>query len=543
LAFLRTVADPASSTDLYAVATGAPYGLGGEDLTAIVGMAGRRHRPLWEVLRELLEQPGLLRLRAASRAIIQRLVDDVLAAIEASHSEPAGNVLYGHLRRSGRYAGLVAAAERGDDDPLRRVARLFEVITSRSSLLPDARLVSLMPHLRALIDAGDDVIADDPDVHRDAVSVLTVHKAKGLEFRVVFLVGLVEGRFPLRGRPDRLPLPAALLDRAAVDEAPWAEERRLCFVAMTRARDELILSHAIESSAGRTRRPSPFISEALDRPPSVPAGQVPDLAMFLEPPSDGSPAAPVVAEPAPGPLTLSHSQVDDYLGCPLKYRLRHQLRVPTPAHHALVLGNALHQAVAAWHLGHLRGRPLDEAGVLDAFGAHWSSEGFLSREHEEARFAAGQAALRRFVAAPADAERDTVAVERSFQVRIGGDIVRGRYDRIDTTSGGAVITDYKSSDVRDQRKADERARESLQLQVYALAWEAETGELPREMELHFLDSGVVGRVTPDAKRLDRARRVLGQAADGIRSGDFRARPDVVGCGYCPYREICPSSAA
>jgi DNA helicase-2/ATP-dependent DNA helicase PcrA len=370
-----------------------------------------------------------------------------------------------------------------------------------------------------------------------------VHKAKGLEFRVVFLVGLVEGRFPLRGRPDRMPLPAALLDRAAVDEAPWAEERRLCFVAMTRARDELILSHAIESSAGRTRRPSPFISEALDRPPSVPAGQVPDLAMFLEPPSDGSPAAPVVAEPAPGPLTLSHSQVDDYLGCPLKYRLRHQLRVPTPAHHALVLGNALHQAVAAWHLGHLRGRPLDEAGVLDAFGAHWSSEGFLSREHEEARFAAGQAALRRFVAAPADAERDTVAVERSFQVRIGGDIVRGRYDRIDTTSGGAVITDYKSSDVRDQRKADERARESLQLQVYALAWEAETGELPKEMELHFLDSGVVGRVTPDAKRLDRARRVLGQAADGIRSGDFRARPDVVGCGYCPYREICPSSAA
>ena len=65
-----------------------------------------------------------------------------------------------------------------------------------------------------------------------------------------------------------------------------------------------------------------------------------------------------------------------------------------------------------------------------------------------------------------------------------------------------------------RRKADERARESLQLQVYALAWEAETGELPRSMELHFLDSGVVGRVLPDAKRLDRARRILAQAADG-----------------------------
>ena len=65
LSFLRVVADPESSTDLYAVATGAPYGLGGEDLTAILGMASRRHRSLWAVIRELLEQPGLLRLSAA----------------------------------------------------------------------------------------------------------------------------------------------------------------------------------------------------------------------------------------------------------------------------------------------------------------------------------------------------------------------------------------------------------------------------------------------------------------------------------------------
>ena len=99
----------------------------------------------------------------------------------------------------------------------------------------------------------------------------------------------------------------------------------------------------------------------------------------------------------------------------------------------------------------------------------------------------------------ADPARSTVAVERSFQVRLGTDVVRGRYDRVDTTADGAIITDYKSSDVRDQQRADERARESLQLQVYALAWEAETGQLPAHMELHFLDSGVVGRVRPGAE--------------------------------------------
>ncbi len=543
LAFLRVVGDPESSTDLYATATGAPYDLGGEDLTAIVGMARRRHRSLWSVMCELQEQPGLLRLSDAARIALARLVADVRTAIDAAHREAAGNVLYGHLRRSGRYASLVAAAERGDDAPLRRVARLFEVVTSRSALLPDDRLVALLPHLGALLDAGEGSGEDDSTPGVEAVSVLTVHKAKGLEFRVVFLIGLVDGRFPLRGRPDRLALPDVFRPSVPTGESPVAEERRLCFVAMTRARDELILSHSTESATGRSRRPSPFIAEALDRPASVPVRAMPDLASFLEPSTVASlPMTQASAGPT-GSLTLSHSQVDDYLACPLKYRLRHMTRVPTPPHHALVLGNALHQAVAAWHLGQLRGRPLDTAGVLAAFSAHWSSEGFLSRDHEEARFEAGQQALRRFVATSPDAERTTIAVERSFQVRLGSDVVRGRYDRVDMTVDGAVITDYKSSDVRDQQRADERARESLQLQLYALAWQAETGVLPTRMELHFLDSGVVGHVLPEPKRLDRARRILAQAAHGIRSGHFPAKPDMVGCGYCPYREICPSSAA
>ncbi|MFN8620462.1 MAG: 3'-5' exonuclease [Chloroflexota bacterium] len=99
------------------------------------------------------------------------------------------------------------------------------------------------------------------------MSVLTVHRAKGLEFPVVYLSGLAEGRFPARARRERLALPDALRRQAVVEEAPYAEERRLCYVGMTRARDELVLSYAVEGgTSGRRRRPSPFIAEALDRP-------------------------------------------------------------------------------------------------------------------------------------------------------------------------------------------------------------------------------------------------------------------------------------
>ena len=278
--------------------------------------------------------------------------------------------------------------------------------------------------------------------------------------------------------------------------------------------------HRVQRRVAR-RRPSPFIAEALDRPASVPAGAA--CRTWRDVP--GAPPRRAAAggrghggRRAPGPLTLSHSQVDDYLTCPLKYRLRH---VVARAHASRItrwsLGNALHQAVAAWHLGQLRGRPLDEAGILDGVRRPLVERGVPVARPRGGAFRGGPG---RAATVRGDRRRtptrDTVAVERSFQVRLGADVVRGRYDRVDTTADGAIITDYKSSDVRDQGRADERARESLQLQVYALAWEAETGELPKQMELHFLDSGVVGRVAPDPKRLDRARRILAQAADGIR---------------------------
>jgi DNA helicase-2/ATP-dependent DNA helicase PcrA len=220
------------------------------------------------------------------------------------------------------------------------------------------------------------------------------------------------------------------------------------------------------------------------------------------------------------------------------------VHVPTPPHHALVLGNALHQAVAAFHSVRMRGRTMGEAELLEVFRTHWSSEGFFSREHEEARYASGEGSLRRFLAEQLrDGASQPVAVERPFSVRLGRDTVRGRYDRLDETPAGTVITDYKSSDVRDPKKAAEKARDSLQLQLYALAHQAETGELPAAVELHFLESGLTGRVIPEPARLDKARGVLERAAEGIRAGRFEARPDYVSCGYCPFRDICPSSAA
>jgi DNA helicase-2/ATP-dependent DNA helicase PcrA len=106
-----------------------------------------------------------------------------------------------------------------------------------------------------------------------------------------------------------------------------------------------------------------------------------------------------------------------------------------------------------------------------------------------------------------------------------------------------TITDYKSSDVRDPVKARQRARDSLQLQIYAMGYEAMTGRLPDAVALHFLESGLVGEVAVDPKRLAKARDKIAQAAAGMRARDYTPKPDYLACTYCAFRDICPASVA
>ena len=133
LSLMRVLVGPSGSEVLDAVLTSRVYGLGGEDLTAICEMTSRRRRSLWSVVTELLDQPGLLRLAADTRQRLARCVSQLRASMVAAHERSAPAVLYEHLRESGWLTALVGQAERGDDRPLRSVARLFESSGSSQS--------------------------------------------------------------------------------------------------------------------------------------------------------------------------------------------------------------------------------------------------------------------------------------------------------------------------------------------------------------------------------------------------------------------------
>ena len=128
---------------------------------------------------------------------------------------------------------------------VKNVRLFFDKIKGFSELVENDSIRSFARYLDLLAEVGDNPATSEAELDEDAVNVLTVHKAKGLEFGTVFLVGLIEDRFPGRERRERVPVPDGVLKESLPGRENYLqEERRLFYVAMTRARRALYMTWA-----------------------------------------------------------------------------------------------------------------------------------------------------------------------------------------------------------------------------------------------------------------------------------------------------------
>jgi DNA helicase-2/ATP-dependent DNA helicase PcrA len=546
IAFLRAVAHPDDSVSVHYLASSDLYQVPIVDLTRCSTYADRRHRWLFDVfrtveaLRELRDEVG-----DEGREAVRRLVADLTRYMELAREMPTGELLYQFLVDSGWLARMSKAATARDEAEVQNISKFFRRVQDASKALRYDNVREFVNHLDALIDAGEDPAVAEAEVETPAVRVLTVHKAKGLEFPVVFLVTLVQDKFPLRGRKDALELPVELIKETLPSgDFHKQEERRLFYVGMTRAMRELWLTSARDYGGTRERKVSQFVLEALDLPKNAArpfqAKAIEDIQHFA-PPAEATDEtlAPIPPEQE---LVISHKQVDDYQTCPLKYRYIHLLRVPILRHHTVVYGATIHRVVEYYLLRRAAGNYTSVEDLLAVYAREWDNQGFLTWEHEEARKAAGGQALTRFWHEEEAAGQKPTYVEKEFGFSLGPDRVRGRFDRVDEDLLGATIIDYKTGEVAKQKLADRRAAESLQLKLYALAWHAMTGALPQRAELRFLESHLVGRHTPTEEDLREATTAVKAAAAGIRARAFAATPSYSACRSCAYNQICPFTA-
>ncbi|MGH7392692.1 MAG: ATP-dependent helicase, partial [Candidatus Rokuibacteriota bacterium] len=560
IAFLRSVVHTDESVSLHYLASSDLYDVPIVDLTRCSSYADRRHLHLFDVLRRTSEIPEVRdHVGEAGHATIRQLVADLERYMELSREVPTGEVLYQFIKDSGWLTRLYREETARDVAEGRNITRFFDRVKSASRALRYDNVREFVKHLDALIEAGEDPAVAEADIETPAVRVLTVHKAKGLEFPVVFLVNLVHEKFPSRRRRDALELPLPLTkDVLPTGDHHQQEERRLFYVGMTRARRELYLTSASDYGGTRRRRVSQFVLEALDLPPDATrpfkARAVEQIEHFA--PTAESEDAALVPLPADAELIVSHKQIDDYQTCPLKYRNIHVRRMPIRRHHAVAYGAVVHTVVEYYLRRRAVGNYTPRDDLLAVFdrawvgedilhdrpGRHEPAEGFLTREHEEARKLAGREALKRFWHQEEAEGIKPTWIEKEFGFALGLDRVRGRYDRVDEDLLGSVIIDYKTSDVRRQKEADRRVAESLQLRMYALAWREMTGRLPQRVELRFIDSSVVGRHTPTNDDCEEAVAAVTAAAAGIRARRFDATPSFGACRSCAYNQICPYTA-
>jgi DNA helicase-2/ATP-dependent DNA helicase PcrA len=380
-----------------------------------------------------------------------------------------------------------------------------------------------MKHLELVLLSGEDE-EPAPVEAADALQVMTIHQSKGLEFEIVFVPSLVEGRLPQSGRSPRFELPAPVLEPLVRGrEDVVAEERRLLYVAMTRARRGLYLTGAAHYEGGRRWRESRFLDEVRA------AGARTVVERDIVATADVLPSVSVNGHV--GEVQLSYSAMTAYRDCPRQYWYRHVQRLPAVQSAEAVNGVILHEALR--QAGELRreDQAVTAARLRSILDDVWSTTQFPDPRRAAAFMRNGAAELEMY-RARGGFEASPAYLEQPFNVAVDGWNLRGVIDRIDRTAEGWRIIDYKSGRPITRRRRD------LQVALYALGASSALKLEPLELEVVYLASRESVRIEKVDALVREAEVEGGAVAEGIKAGSFEPKPERRRCRLCPYRLAC-----
>ncbi len=436
------------------------------------------------------------------------------------------DVLFRLMESTGHLDQLVRVARPTE---VRRIlaaaGRFAELVGDFASSHPDQSLRAFLEHLDLVLLSGIDEPLP-PAAGEDAVQVMSIHQAKGLEFHTVLVPALVEGRLPHTRRANGIELPAAVVEapvRGREDHV--AEERRLLYVGLTRARERLVLSRAERYEGSRSWRPSRFLEG------------IPVIEEEI-PPSSPEPTAQKQREPLPkgSPPRLSYSAITSYRECPRQYWYRYHLRLEAVPTVEAQLGSVVHQVLEDAGRLRSRGEGLGAERLRGLYDEAWSDRVPADPRRHAVMRALGWDLLRR-AHERGDLDPPPSHIEARFDIDLDGWSLHGFIDRVEPAAGGGSrIVDFKTG---RPLSATELRRE-LQLALYALGARLGLGlDGPLTLEIAYLRRGERIQIPVDGSLLRRAEGIGKEVARGVQSGEFRARPQPRRCALCPYRMTCP----
>jgi DNA helicase-2/ATP-dependent DNA helicase PcrA len=550
-AWLRLIVVPSDNVACARVIAAPYWGLEPRDLVRLAERAEKNHRrPLGDELetaqneapfnregvklKELVAMLGQLR-QSAKRKSATEVVDELIAGLGLAPLPSDQDRYY-----LGRFVNFVKEWERKSEEK---------------------QLRHFIEYLAYFYEAGGDICLEE-EISDDAVQLMTVHAAKGLEFANVFILRLSRNDFPSGVRKVEFEFPPELMkEEQPKEDFQIQEERRLFYVALTRARQQLTLSTLVN----KRKKPSLFLDDFLmnsriktfDVQQSVPKVSVPlvvettgpeadsqDPSQLFPPGLERTKAYSRVAlwakafhPPRPEPLQLSSSAIDCYDRCPMRYMFQYVWSVRGGPHAMATFGNVMHRTIKEFVSEVSKRRKIPLEDVMTIYDREWSSAGYIDQYHEEEYRKAGRDQLEAFHRTYSASPADVIHQEKNFELALENDvIVTGRMDQINRINGSAVeIIDYKTGKPKDAKAA----ANDLQLGVYALAAQEVLDLDPTRLVFYNLATNETAAGTRDAKGLKETKECIAEVADLIRAKEFPAKPGF-GCNFCDYKALCPA---
>jgi DNA helicase-2/ATP-dependent DNA helicase PcrA len=503
------------------------YAVPPSETLALLAQMRRDQTSLLDALQAADLHSGLKRLER-HLAALDTLADDPAARLrhylfgqsdylrELLQNEPKPFVLMGRKLAIHQLLGLADGFDR-------------RLVPPKSQNGPPGTVRDFLAHLRRLSAAGAAPrVAVPPEAEAlDAVRLLTAHAAKGLEFPVVFVPNLAAGQFPARGRHDGIPEPPGLAGASEGQEMD--EEQCLFFVALSRAKDHLILSRSETTGSERPAAPSPLL--ALLQPRLETTWQASASQTIV--PDDLPQAADILPD-------YFLSDLETYGRCPRQYYYAKMLHLPGlfqdggyPQFHGCV------RRTLEWQEDvQAGGAAVSEEEFTAKFEAVWAEFGPVGHLHEEKYKASAAQMLQSAVGLSRETERKTEtrtlwATLSNCRVAVRPDILRH-----DTADGSLVVARRMTGKPGKDDHTDKR------LALYRRAAQETYPDKPLRLALHYLaDGGLsVPLEAPETKQQmkwesDRLAKYE-KAAHGIQLKHFS--PEVGDeCARCAYNLICP----
>jgi DNA helicase-2/ATP-dependent DNA helicase PcrA len=472
IAYFQLLDNYHESRALYRVMNLKKFDFSHDDLATILDYSRRKTYSLYEALKHPQLVTGLSKVG-------QEGVRKLLSAIEkhtaTARQRPVSELFVEVVTELGLGLGEDEAQQIADLnylDQFNRKLKDFAVAVDRK-LLAD-----FMAEFAVEQEAGEQGALDfDPDAGPEAVKIITVHSAKGLEFRHVFLAGLVMQKFPAVGRSDPIELPEKLIkDLLPSGDFHIQEERRLFYVAMTRARDSLYFSYAADYGGTSVRRPSVFIKE-----------------LGLAPAEEHRPTGEVIFTPtkkAAGqvklklPKSFSFTSISDFVHCSIGFKYKHILNVPEPGKPVFSFGRTIHVTMENYLKQYLQQNqvvqgdlfapvstkkefklpPLEK--LMEFYEKAWVDEWYVDKTQKEGYRKEGKEILKRLYEYFQSHPPRPKYLEKKFNLNLNGYLFTGKLDRLDESENGAVIVDYKTG---SGKKRDIVGVDAEQLIIYQWA--------------------------------------------------------------------------